>query len=249
MADMIADLVLAQKRELFTEHGCSSLFEYLLEHGYAKSCASQRLNAVRMAINIPSVLEKLRSGDLNLAKISVVARACERTLVPISKRAELFEMIKDYDERDSEIIVCRELGIEPEIVEKIRVQADGSVRVETTYSKEQWETIQKAKDVRSHINPSPTIADLTFCLAEEYLKRNDPARGSDPNQRPASVRRQTFQKDKCCQWRHDDGTICGSTFLLQLDHIKPRYKGGTDDPENLQVLCAFHNRLKYRRGS
>ena len=30
----------------------------------------------------------------------------------------------------------------------------------------------------------------------------------------------------------------------QVDHITPRNRGGTDDPENLQGLCAFHNAQK-----
>jgi hypothetical protein len=39
---------------------------------------------------------------------------------------------------------------------------------------------------------------------------------------------------------------CRSKFLLQIDHIVPIWAGGTNAPENLQLLCAVHNRLKYK---
>ena len=38
--------------------------------------------------------------------------------------------------------------------------------------------------------------------------------------------------------------ICGSTKNLELDHIIPLSKGGTDEPDNLQWLCRTSNRRK-----
>ena len=40
---------------------------------------------------------------------------------------------------------------------------------------------------------------------------------------------------------------CGSTRRLECDHIRPRRCGGSDDVENLQVLCHACHRLKTDR--
>jgi 5-methylcytosine-specific restriction endonuclease McrA len=38
--------------------------------------------------------------------------------------------------------------------------------------------------------------------------------------------------------------VCGSTEQLELDHIIPHSKGGTDDESNQQIMCKYHNNLK-----
>lgn len=50
-----------------------------------------------------------------------------------------------------------------------------------------------------------------------------------------SNRKILLNNHKCCQ-------KCGRTIDLEVHHIKPRSQGGTDDLENLQVLCGIcHN--------
>jgi len=40
---------------------------------------------------------------------------------------------------------------------------------------------------------------------------------------------------------------CGSTERLEIDHIKPVIKGGTNDLKNLQVLCKTCNLKKGKK--
>lgn len=62
------------------------------------------------------------------------------------------------------------------------------------------------------------------------------------------TRRYILNRDKCCQYKDKlTGRQCGSTYGLQVDHIIPRWSGGTHNPENLQVLCGAHNNSKYRQ--
>ncbi len=51
----------------------------------------------------------------------------------------------------------------------------------------------------------------------------------------------------CSEVRHRSGhkcQHCGVLDDLQIDHIKPRSWGGTDEAENLQLLCRRCNRAK-----
>ena len=47
---------------------------------------------------------------------------------------------------------------------------------------------------------------------------------------------------QCC-YRHE-GRRCSSRFQLQIDHIIPLARDGTNEISNLQLLCRQHNQMK-----
>jgi hypothetical protein len=69
------------------------------------------------------------------------------------------------------------------------------------------------------------------------------------NQDPISAptQRKVFVRDKgACQYEVCGGTgVCGETRGVDIDHIVPRSQGGSNDIENLRVLCRAHNRNRH----
>jgi hypothetical protein len=47
------------------------------------------------------------------------------------------------------------------------------------------------------------------------------------------------------EWKAKACVKCGATQRLELDHIVPRFAGGTATPDNAQTLCGKCNREKF----
>jgi len=286
-AEIIEFVKEVERRRLFIKLEFNSLFDFMTEYfGYTPGSAQRRIDAARLLRDIPEVKRDLESGDLNLMQVSALARAVREkektTHVSIKEKREIIETIKSQDLAKSEATIAKMLDIPIKTKETKRIQQDGSVRRELTFSKEQEELLEQVKSLMSHVNPNPTFPEMFEYLAKRYVKEKvgtpkpvdmnsieakasserldlrtqvtakmavtPKSLSKDIRYVSASNRKQLFQKQGCCQWRKD-GEICGSKFQLQTDHIQPIWADGTSEPPNLQLLCGFHNRLKYRRES
>jgi hypothetical protein len=88
-------------------------------------------------------------------------------------------------------------------------------------------------------------------------------RSSTPRSRiPKAVRHAVWLRDGGeCRWPLADGEVCGHRYCVEMEHIVPKARGGTDDLENLMLLCRYHNQAaadeifgrdfmeRYRRGA
>ena len=73
-ADVIEFLIEIERRDLFLEQACSSLYSFCMERlGYSEDEAIKRVRVTRLARKIPSVLDELRSGALHLTGLFVLA--------------------------------------------------------------------------------------------------------------------------------------------------------------------------------
>lgn len=72
-AFVVAHLAEIDKRKLFAEAGYSSLFNYITQkYHYSQSAAYRRIQAARLSLRFPKIIEYLKDGRLNLITISLI---------------------------------------------------------------------------------------------------------------------------------------------------------------------------------
>ena len=65
---------------------------------------------------------------------------------------------------------------------------------------------------------------------------------------PARTRDAVFLRDEArCTYVGPGGKRCGEKRHLQIDHMEPVARGGTNDASNLRLLCSRHNQLEADR--
>jgi hypothetical protein len=327
LSSILRHIAEVDRRRLYLEMAYPNLFTYLTEYlGYSAGSAQRRLDAARLIREAPSLPEKLQSGELNLAQISLLQKAIRQkkkeshlTLTQESK-SQLLDSLCGQSLEHSAQILARGLDLEMKTAPQIQVQKDASVRFEITLSQTQWQKMQTARELLSHSLPSGSWDEMleSLCdrLIEQKLKgkqakgkdkmksqsqRKDPREsceqsqdqshraelpnsqssgkdseqsqsqsygtefgngqncGKDDRQSPlkveppasrvrASVKKMILRRDQCCQWRNPrSGKKCASKWQLQVDHLQPKWAAGSHHPDNLQILCGPHNRLKYQK--
>jgi len=124
--------------------------------------------------------------------------------------------------------------------------------------------IEELKALLSHKIPNgdltAVVREAVQCALEKHRKRRGaaeptqkrkpaaakavkkPVGGREPIS--AAVRREVWKRDEGrCTWCGPDGQRCGSTWQVELDHIRPAALGGPSTMENLRLLCRSHNAL------
>lgn len=167
-------------------------------------------------------------------------------------KGQLLESLQGLTAADSEKIVAKSFGLKPKKKQKIKTQKDGSVLVEATFSAEEWEWVQQARALLSNAVPTCGVSETIAAAAKKYVEDFAKPARPRPTTKTLTRAKKKFvkQRDGCCQFRDPvTGELCGRKFHLQVDHIQSRWAGGSHAIENLQALCAAHNRLKYQMES
>lgn len=261
-----------ESRRSYLDGGYKSLFDYLTKFsGYSSSSAQRRIEGARLLKEIPQLSNSIQEGKINLSQMSEVVRSVNQSSQRVSteQKMNLLKAIESKSTSETQQILAAELDLEIKDFEIKRMQKDESVRIEMTLSKEQHEKLLRCRDHSAHTllnSKSLSLADLIEHLCDQHLKSTAASvarrveKSADEievtnncqTERPRKcitpkIRKAVFQKFNVCQHRDSlSQKLCESSFLLQVDHIQPRWAGGNHEDENLTLLCANHNQSKYR---
>lgn len=239
----------ADLRRLYLDYGYGNLFSYLVEAcGYSEGAAQRRIDAARLIKIEPGLAEKIEAGEINLSQTTLLQKAFREksklVKVELEEKKNLISKLSHKSHAETQVLIAQELNVEPHFLTKVTHQGDESVRLEITLTKEQWESLQRAKELASNATQSNDLGILIKYLADKLIKQKEGSAAT------VAVKKQVLQRDQCCQFVDPQtNKMCGSTWNLHIDHIIPKWAGGTDDAENLRVLCQEHNHYIYKQQS
>lgn len=249
-------------RKLYLEKAYPSIYEFMVqEFGYSSSAALRRIESARLLREVPEVAAKIESGAINLSQLSKVQQALrtvqkiEDRKLDVQEKRDLLSRIEYTTQQQTEAILSQALSLPVIADEKQRTHHDESVTLTITFSKEQMELLNQVQDLIAHAEPEKKWSEVVTYLARKELQSRTNVRENKLLSTKAPVlsprtKKIVLNKNRCCQYKDSKtGKICGGTRFLQVDHRHSVWAGGSNDMGNLRILCAEHNRLKYRKES
>jgi hypothetical protein len=184
LTQAILHIVEVERRKLYLTFSYPSLFEYLTKSiGYSNGSAQRRIDAARLSFDAPEVIEKIESGELNLAQVSLLqmsireVQVTSKHKVDADVKSDLIEQLINKSYAESEVLVAQTLEIKPKEHSKEKHQSDESVRLEVTLSKNQWSKLMKMRELLSLSLPNGSSWDQVLeHVADKVIKQKDKTR-------------------------------------------------------------------------
>jgi 5-methylcytosine-specific restriction endonuclease McrA/phosphoglycolate phosphatase-like HAD superfamily hydrolase len=295
-ASLIAYIAEIDRRKLYLEHACSSMFAFCTERfGMSEAITHKRIRTGRAASRFPCILGMLARGEIHLTAIHLLAAHLTE-----ENHREVLRRARHRSTREIEKLVA-ELAPQPDVPSTIRAlptkratmpllngdastpaagpDAVGDVsggsqskpkprpvplaprryKLQVTIGQETRDKLDELQALLSHQIPDGDPAKildraLNALLAETKKKKaavtHKPRRTSKKTKNknrsiPAHARRAVFERDGGrCAFVDARGRRCGATWRLEFHHHIPYARGGTHDPDNLELRCRAHNQYE-----
>ncbi|MBI2646422.1 MAG: HNH endonuclease [Deltaproteobacteria bacterium] len=117
IASVVSHLAEIDRRKLYALEGYSSLFNYVTQkYHYSEGAAYRRIQAARLSLRFPEIMELLKEGKINLMNLSLVAPHLNQ-----NNKEKIFSAIFHKSTREVESIISSYVGKRKEVKDKIRV--------------------------------------------------------------------------------------------------------------------------------
>jgi len=171
----------------------------------------------------------------------------ERKPEDLVMRVAESEKAKRGQKLEVTLILDEELQKELEEIQVLLGKPHSKLELLKLMTKQTLERLkQQEKKMSQPKPPSANIQSSTERKAQP-LRRRTAARSAEISRYiPVATEREVRVRDQHrCQYRDPiSGLQCEARFYLQTEHKVPFGKGGDHKLENLQLLCANHNRLR-----
>ncbi len=232
-AELFSVLVQMAKTRVFSQLGFKGVYDYCfsaLKLGEAQSAYFQKV--VRKSEEVPELGAAIQAGKITLSQA--------RRIVPLLTKEnpeEWIEAARTLPQRELERKVT---AANPQLVVRERLKPVAPTRTELRVgiSLELEKKLRRLQDVLGG-----SLEEVLEMAIGETLERRDPVKKAER----AFLRKGGPSIKNAIHWRDGGCTHpgCDSQKYLQVHHIKHRAHGGSDAPENLQLLCSAHHRMRH----
>lgn len=153
-----------------------SLFEYLTKGcGFSRSGAQRRIDAARLITSVPEVAAKVKNGEISLSQLSYLQKSIRQKnkiqKVSAEQKKEIVHRICHKSMAESQKIIAQVLDLKPVAHSNETHQKDESVRLELTFTKDQWEKLIRARELLSTTSASDSWMEMFSYLAEKVIQK------------------------------------------------------------------------------
>jgi hypothetical protein len=168
-----------ERRRLFTDFGCSSLFDYAVRMlGYSEGQAQRRIQAMRLMKEIPEIEKKISEGSLNLSNIAQaqtafneLKRQNDNRPISNSRKMEVLSNLENMSAREGQRQLLKMLP--QAALPKERERDVGDDKTEIKFLVDEA-LKQKLEEIRSLLGPKGlnlSYAELFSHMAEIALSQ------------------------------------------------------------------------------
>ena len=226
------------RRKLFVDLKYKSLLEYAIkELGFSESSANRRITALKIVVEFPEVKEKLATGETTMGMLGDITTLARMNKLSSDETKEILDQSMGKTQAEFRAEIKKENLIVPPRFLKIIVTEEIEKKFERVHGLLMSKGCKGREDVLEYL--------LDKALEELMPNESDKCRSASPERVlkvvTTKMKGEVMRRDQHCCRR------CGSIFQLEVDHIRPKSRGGINQLANLQSLCRPCNQRKGAR--
>lgn len=258
--EMLLHLKEIDRRRLFSKRNFPSIYDYAMERfKYSYDEVHRRVCAMKLLKDMPEIESKIADGSLQLTHLTQARSFFQKVEHSKVEKLEILRKLENTTKAETKKILYNEelkarYSFEADqtfeaIVERLKglhphLSFDNLMRRVCEIALAKVDPLAKAERIKAKNERAHRESRASAKVGEPI---NSIAKSVDQNRASAKLPiRYVTAKAKQQVWLASDGKCqrCRSTFALEIDHIEPFAKGGSNEAANLRLLCRKCNQLK-----